>query len=175
MRDRVSRSPQVLEKYSRHANSPRRTLEQPGEDATQKVPSVDAKSSTDSEDSNECDIDLGKFIGGAAKRTVNVKEITIEDVFRRKIRERTSPLTSINKAFSRGFGRKSPVTVSRSFFPKNLLQTMRRSTPKPSASHFEDSLSMKGLQLYRVSVEQNMNSRVRWTQKHKVKLKHLGE
>ncbi len=114
--------------------------------------SITAISSTESEDSNELDIDLAKFIRSPNKRSINVKEITVEEVFARRLRAQISPLSHLRHLKQRDRVSYSPATVAKTAVTRSLLQTFNK-TRGGLKTPGEEGLELRGLRAYRRNEE----------------------
>lgn len=143
-----------------------KTAEVPSENLT--FPAI---TPSDSFDSNELDIDLAKFIRDPGKRSVNIKEITVEEVFARRLQAQISPLSHVRK-----MGKKvshSPVNVTRSPVTHSLLQSIYKSkTPENSGGK---ELELRGFRAYQIPEEAKFQRRVRMVRRHNGRLKRIDD
>jgi len=131
-------------------------------------------SSPDSEDSNELSIDLAKFLPSPHKRSINLREITVEEVFARRLRAQISPLTHLRYLKHRERVSFSPATVARTNVSRSLLQTFHR-TRAGLAVVGEKGLELRGLRAYRVVEDPKVHRKVKMRREVKGKLKEIED
>lgn len=104
-------------------------------------------SPTDSEDSNEISIDLAKFLPTPHQRSVNPREITVEEVFARRLQAQISPLSHLRYLKQRERVSFSPATVARTNVTRSLLQTFNKTRVGLGVGG-EKGLELRGLRAY---------------------------